>query len=118
MSILYELAILTSHRDALAGDLNFRICPYPGRAKNLFIATMGSNHGFKFMPVIGGYVVDMLEGKLGREWLNLWSWKFGKVPEGHQDPHPWPARDLSELDGWQGRHAPGNEHLPWTWSRL
>ena len=100
----------------MAGDLNFRICPYPEK-KNLYVATIGSNHGFKFLPVIGKYVVDMLEGKLGQEWLELWKWKWGKVPKDHKDPHPWPLRDISELSGWKSRHAPARE-LPWTWSRL
>ncbi|KAH9886133.1 FAD dependent oxidoreductase [Xylariomycetidae sp. FL2044] len=103
--------------DAVAGDLNFRICPYP-ETKNLFIATIGSNHGFKFMPVIGKYVADMLEGKLGREWLDLWAWKFGKVPEDHVDPHPFPLRELADMTGWAGRHTPGRGKMPWTWSRL
>ncbi|KPM44454.1 hypothetical protein AK830_g2119 [Neonectria ditissima] len=35
--------------------------PVPS-TKNLYIATVGSNHGFKFLPVIGSYVADMLEG--------------------------------------------------------
>lgn len=115
---LTDLSLLISrYRDALAGDLNFRICPYPEK-KNLFIGTIGSNHGFKFLPVIGKYIADMLEGKLGQEWLDLWAWKFGKVPADFQDPHPFPTRDLSELSGWKGRNAPGNGKLPWTWSRL
>ncbi|KAF2019454.1 FAD dependent oxidoreductase [Aaosphaeria arxii CBS 175.79] len=103
--------------DALAGDLNFRICPYPER-KNLYVATIGSNHGFKFLPVIGKYVVNMLEGKLGAEWQDLWKWKYGKVPADFQDPHPWPQRDLAQLTGWEGRNALGGGKLPWTWSRL
>ncbi|KAM5345225.1 hypothetical protein ACJ41O_011087 [Fusarium nematophilum] len=103
--------------DGMATDLNFRICPYP-QTKNLYIATAGSNHGFKFLPVIGKYVADLLEGRLGREWADLWSWRFGKIPDNFQDPHPWPLRDLSELTGWRGRNAPGAGKLPWTWSRL
>ncbi|KAH8892982.1 FAD dependent oxidoreductase [Thozetella sp. PMI_491] len=103
--------------DGMACDLNFRVCPYP-QTKNLFIATAGSNHGFKFLPVIGKYVADMLEGKLGQEWIDLWSWKFGKTPANFQDPHPWPRRDLSDMTGWKGRNAPGAGKLPWTWSRL
>ncbi|KAM6519363.1 hypothetical protein FALCPG4_013003 [Fusarium falciforme] len=102
--------------DGMAKDLNFRICPYPS-TKNLYIATAGSNHGFKFLPVIGKYVADMLEGKLAKEWTDLWSWRFGKVPANFQDPHPFPLRDLSELTGWKGRNAPGAGKLPWTWSR-
>ena len=100
----------------MAKDLNFRICPYPS-TKNLYIATAGSNHGFKFLPVIGKYIADMLEGKLAKEWTDLWSWRFGKVPANFQDPHPFPLRDLSELTGWKGRNAPGAGKLPWTWSR-
>ncbi|KAK7423739.1 hypothetical protein QQX98_000929 [Neonectria punicea] len=102
--------------DGMAADLNFRICPYP-ETKSLYIATAGSNHGFKFLPVIGKYVADMLEGKLGKEWVDLWSWKFGSVPEDFQDPHPFPLRDLAELTGWKNRNAPGAGRLPWTWSR-
>lgn len=102
--------------DAIAGDLHFRVCPYP-QVNNLYVATIGSNHGFKFLPVIGKYVADMLEGKLGQEWLDMWKWKFGKVPDDFQDPHPWPRRDLGQLTGWKGRNAPGDGKLPWTWSR-
>ncbi|CAK7232851.1 hypothetical protein SCUCBS95973_008397 [Sporothrix curviconia] len=101
--------------DAIAKDLNFRICPFP-EARNLYVATMGSNHGFKFLPVIGKYVVDMIEGSLDADLLDLWRWKNGKMPE-FKDPHPFPVRDLSTLTGWQNRHAP-NIKLPWAWSRL
>ncbi|KAF6819859.1 fructosyl amino acid oxidase [Colletotrichum plurivorum] len=103
--------------DGIASDLNFRVCPYPG-TRNLFVATVGSNHGFKFLPIIGKYVANMLEGSLGKDLQELWAWKNGQVPEGTQDPHPWPRRDLSDLSGWRGRNAPGAGKLPWTWSRL
>lgn len=93
------------------------MCPYPD-TRNLFVATVGSNHGFKFLPIIGKYVADMLEGNLGKDLRELWAWKNGQVPEGTQDPHPWPRRDLSDLSGWRGRNAPGAGKLPWTWSRL
>lgn len=101
----------------MAGDLNFRICPYP-ETKNLFVATIGSNHGFKFLPVIGKYVADMLEGNLSQNLSDLWKWKFGEIPADFQDPHPYPLRDISELSGWKERNAPANGKLPWTWSRL
>ncbi|CCT71131.1 related to fructosyl amino acid oxidase [Fusarium fujikuroi IMI 58289] len=102
--------------DGMASDLNFRICPYPD-TKNLYIATAGSNHGFKFLPIIGKYVVDLLEDSLDSGLKNLWSWKFGKKPDDFQDPHPFPRRDLNELTGWKGRNAPAEGKLPWTWSR-
>ena len=99
----------------MAKDFNFRICPYP-ETKNLYVATVGSNHGFKFLPVIGKYVVDMLEGKLGKEWLDLWAW--GKGPSGKPSPYPFELRNLSDLTGWEEKHAAGRGKLPWTWSRL
>ncbi|KAK6698904.1 hypothetical protein SNK03_011658 [Fusarium graminearum] len=102
--------------DGMATDLNFRICPYPG-TENLIIATAGSNHGFKFLPIIGKYVADLLEDKLDPGLQDLWRWKFGENPAGFQDPHPYPRRDLSELTGWKGRNAPAGGKLPWTWSR-
>lgn len=101
----------------MTGDLNFRIGPYPG-AKNLFVATFGSNHGFKFLPVIGKYISDMLEGKLDQDLTDLWRWKYGKVPADFKNPHPSAFRDLSTLTGWQNKHRPGNDKLPWFWSRL
>ncbi|KAM0331106.1 hypothetical protein ACHAPQ_006159 [Fusarium lateritium] len=102
--------------DGMATDLNFRICPYP-ETKNLYTATAGSNHGFKFLPIIGKYVADLLEDTLDPGLEELWSWKFGKKPEGLQDPHPFPRRDLAQLSGWKGRNAPAAGKLPWTWSR-
>lgn len=86
-------------------DINFRICPSPSNS-NLFIATAGSGHGFKFLPIIGDYVVDMLEGKLASEYCELWKWRFGATPpKTGNEPHPFPERDLGQLDGWRGRNA-------------
>ncbi|RYO92881.1 hypothetical protein DL762_001372 [Monosporascus cannonballus] len=93
-----QAALRPELRDGLAPDLSFRSRPYPG-TENLYIVTIGSNHGFKFLPVICKYVVDILEGKLGQEWLDLWKWKFRKRPDSFQDPHPLPVRELSDLSG-------------------
>lgn len=101
----------------MSKDINFRICPHPN-AKNLYIATVGSNHGFKFLPVIGKYVADMLEGKLSPGYAELWSWKFGRRPDDVNNPHPYPVRELTELSGWERRHQPAAAQLPWAWSKL
>lgn len=82
------------------------------------MATIGSNHGFKFLPVIGKYIADMLEGSLSQEMQELWQWKHGKIPDDFKDPHPYPLRDLSTLTGWQDKHVHGKGKMPWTWSRL
>ncbi|KAF2174068.1 hypothetical protein M409DRAFT_62230 [Zasmidium cellare ATCC 36951] len=90
-------------------DINFRICPSPHNS-NLFIATAGSGHGFKFLPIIGKYVVDMLEGNLSDDYVDLWRWRFGQSPsDDGKLPHPYPVRDLGELDGWRGRNKRANE---------
>lgn len=41
---------------------------------NLFVATGGSGHGYKFLPVLGDKIVDAIEGKLELELQELWKW--------------------------------------------
>lgn len=40
----------------------------------LFLATGGSGHGYKFLPVIGDKIVDALEGTLDPALQKLWAW--------------------------------------------
>lgn len=47
----------------------------PG-VKNVFVATGGSGHAFKYLPVLGQYVVDVLESQeLERPLLQAWRWR-------------------------------------------
>ncbi|KAG4432739.1 hypothetical protein IFR05_011769 [Cadophora sp. M221] len=50
----------------------------PGR-ENLMVATGGSGHGFKYLPVLGKFVVDIVEGKeegeMGSEIRRRWQWR-------------------------------------------
>lgn len=48
------------YNDSVDGD--FWICPLPER-ENLFVATGGSGHGFKFAPVLGDLIADLVEEK-------------------------------------------------------
>lgn len=48
--------------------------PSPPANKSLFIATGGSGHGFKFLPVLGKYIVDAVEGNLDPEYQKIWAW--------------------------------------------
>ncbi|KAF2110243.1 hypothetical protein BDV96DRAFT_604303 [Lophiotrema nucula] len=58
-----------------------------------------------FMSVVGEYVADLGEGKLDKDYKDLWKWCFGQVPpKTGNEPHPYPQRDLGELDGWKGRN--------------
>ena len=43
--------------------------------KNLFIATGGSGHGFKFLPVLGNKIVDVLEGTAPIALQEKWKWQ-------------------------------------------
>ncbi|KAM0787541.1 hypothetical protein ACM66B_003612 [Microbotryomycetes sp. NB124-2] len=62
-----------------------RLCWYTDRAsgdwlidwhpeyESLFLATGGSGHAFKFLPVIGKLVVDQIQGRQTREQASYWS---------------------------------------------
>ncbi|PIG87056.1 sarcosine oxidase [Aspergillus arachidicola] len=67
---------MTKHRicwDAFTTTSDFIISPHSA-SKGLYIATCGSFHGFKFFPVLGKYVVQMLEGELAPELIERWAW--------------------------------------------
>jgi sarcosine oxidase / L-pipecolate oxidase len=48
----------------------------------LYVAGGGSFHGWKFLPVIGDYIVDMLQGTLATEYADRWAWDK-KTGDGH-----------------------------------
>ncbi|KAL4929943.1 FAD dependent oxidoreductase [Aspergillus undulatus] len=49
--------------DGDMADYHFLITPHPAH-KNLKLAIGGSAHGFKFLPLLGKYIVEMMEGTL------------------------------------------------------
>ncbi|KAJ6157702.1 hypothetical protein N7470_005294 [Penicillium chermesinum] len=67
-----------------------RLCWYTDTFDNhfvidfgLMVATGGSGHGFKFLPNLGRFVVDRIEGKKDEESL-LKSWQWRTLPEGEK----------------------------------
>ncbi|RMZ85967.1 hypothetical protein DV737_g25, partial [Chaetothyriales sp. CBS 132003] len=53
--------------DGVSGDQNMLITQHPdSRLPNLYLATAGSFHSWKFLPTIGKYVVNVLEGRQSR----------------------------------------------------
>ncbi len=59
------------------------------------MATCGNFHGWKFFPVIGKYVVDMLEGKLSPDLVEKWSWDRERSdPELFAD---WPKWEMNHV---------------------
>ncbi len=63
--------------DVISPDQNQLIAQHPDpRLSNLYFATAGSFHSWKFLPNIGNYVVKVLEGKSnGTERDKAWCWK-------------------------------------------
>ncbi|KAL7272953.1 hypothetical protein RUND412_004225 [Rhizina undulata] len=55
------------------------IVDYHPDIKGLFIATGGSGHAYKFLPVLGEEIVDVIEGK--GIFKEKWRWREGGVEE-------------------------------------
>ncbi|KAM0277867.1 hypothetical protein ACHAQH_005499 [Verticillium albo-atrum] len=85
--------------DATTKSHDFLITPHPYCA-NLFVATGGSFHGWKFLPVIGDYIVDMMFGRLEAEYADRWAWDPVSKDEHRANPTYNIEFDLPEwLDG-------------------
>ncbi|KAF7560001.1 hypothetical protein G7046_g4153 [Stylonectria norvegica] len=67
--------------DASTPTHDFLVTPHP-HCDNLYLATGGSFHGWKFLPVIGEYVADMMQGTLGDDYVDRWAWDK-KGGDGH-----------------------------------
>ena len=76
---------ILNQKNSPEGD--FIVSPHP-TTQNLFLATGGSGHAYKFFPVLGDKVVDALEGTLDPELQRLWAWparKSADAFEGTED---------------------------------
>ncbi|EFQ33567.1 FAD dependent oxidoreductase [Colletotrichum graminicola] len=70
------------YTDTQSGD--FLVCHHP-EAKNLFVATGGSGHGFKFLPVLGREIVNVLERRGDEVFTEKWRWRETKSKTGVTD---------------------------------
>lgn len=59
------------YTDTPTGDF---IIDFHPEIEGLFLATGGSGHAFKFLPVIGEKVIEALEGRLDSDLRSLWAW--------------------------------------------
>ena len=66
------------YTDTSSGD--FMVDWHP-EFEGLFMATGGSGHGFKFLPVLGERIVEALEGRLREELQWPWRWPGESVNE-------------------------------------
>ncbi|KAI1086254.1 FAD dependent oxidoreductase [Rostrohypoxylon terebratum] len=80
--------------EAFTPSDDFIISPHSA-AKGLYVATIGSFHGFKFFPIIGSYVVKMLEGTLEPDLAKRWAWDR-EIPDVTKKRF-WPLRELKDL---------------------
>lgn len=60
------------YTDTPKGDF---LITYHPEIEGLFLATGGSGHGYKFLPVIGDRIVDCLSGTLEGELMKKWGWQ-------------------------------------------
>jgi sarcosine oxidase / L-pipecolate oxidase len=81
-------------RDGITPNQDFIISDHP-RCKNLYIATGGSFHGWKFLPIIGKYVVQMLDGTLEKDLVKRWAWDRDQKGSAHSNAVP--RRELRDL---------------------
>ena len=84
--------------DAISPDQNQLICQHPDlRLQNLFLATAGSFHSWKFLPTIGRYVANVLKGESnGKEKDAAWKWKTNFADRGAHEK-AMPKRELREV---------------------
>jgi hypothetical protein len=101
-SISYKL---TTSREAVTPNQDFIISPHP-HCKNLFIATGGSFHAWKFLPIIGKYVVKMLDGLLDEVAARRWAWD--RENDGAACVMYIPKRDLKDIEGYSDLMAESN----------
>ncbi|KAL9108037.1 MAG: hypothetical protein Q9227_007143 [Pyrenula ochraceoflavens] len=92
--------------------------PHPSLS-NLYLATGGSFHSWKFLPVIGKYVVNVLGGKgNGGEKDEAWGWKGvdgkgGKGEgEGERGAHE-KVLPKTKLEDWVEGEGTGDVYLPY-----
>lgn len=87
--------------DADTADRHFLISPHPNH-QGLYVAAGGSAHGFKFLPVLGKYIADLLEGSLESDIAQQWQWRAGQTVTAKNLAHQDPELELSDLTGWKG----------------
>lgn len=87
--------------DAVTPSQDHLITRHPDpRLGNLFLAIGGSFHSYKFLPTIGRYVVNVLNGvSNGAEKDEHWAWKRGGGSGRGAHEKAYPQRELREFGG-------------------
>ncbi|KAM3084141.1 hypothetical protein ACMFMG_001757 [Clarireedia jacksonii] len=80
--------------DGITPNQDFIISSHP-RCGGLYIATGGSFHGWKFLPIIGDYVVRLLDGTLEEHLVKRWAWDREQHGSAHEKIVP--RREFKDL---------------------
>ncbi|KAB8360852.1 hypothetical protein FH972_024586 [Carpinus fangiana] len=80
--------------DAVTPDEDFIVSSHPN-CTGLYFATGGSFHSWKFLPILGQLVVEMIEGALDHELAARWAWDR-RMPDKGNDGL-WPEREWKDL---------------------
>lgn len=70
---------------------DFIICSHP-EYPSLTLGVGGSGHGYKHIPVVGGYITDCMEGILDPKMQRVWRWR----------PETAVGRDWDDVQGRMG----------------
>lgn len=89
---------MTSHRLAQAPTADSLIAKHP-RISKLHVATAGSAHAWKFLPIIGDLVVDSMEDRLSPELAEKWAWNLEGRDGGNAPRMDGKAVELREIFG-------------------
>ena len=87
-------ADILAYRDGFTPNQDFIISAHPC-CGNLYIATAGSFHGWKFLPILGQYVVKLLDGELEDDLVKRWAWDRPQKGSAHEKVKP--RRELRDL---------------------
>ncbi|EXK28752.1 hypothetical protein FOCG_14926 [Fusarium oxysporum f. sp. radicis-lycopersici 26381] len=66
-------------------DSDFIIDYVPNTSSSVLFLSGDSGHGFKFFPIFGGFVKDLLQSENGEQPEARWRWKNPKTDEGKSD---------------------------------
>ncbi|KAF2457111.1 FAD dependent oxidoreductase [Lineolata rhizophorae] len=86
--------------DSIAPKQDHVICRHPDeRLSNVYFAIGGSFHSYKFLPVIGKYVSNVVQGvSNGEERHKAWSWKMGNGGGRGAHEKAIPRRELCQVE--------------------
>ena len=54
----------------------------------MYVATCGNFHGWKFFPVLGKYIIQMLENDLESDLVKKWAWDREQVDPALNPDYP------------------------------